>query len=105
VVAAADAAGFEGLAELPAHPDREALEFHLRERGEVERVGERWVAGTQLSRLAEIVRGHFARHVSLDPAQFKELTGQTRRTAIPLLEWLDARGVTKRTGDVRVRGA
>lgn len=105
VIAAADAAGFDGIAELPAHADREALEFLLRERGEVEHVGERWVAGTQLARLSELVRGHFSRHVSLDPAQFKELTGQTRRTAIPLLEWLDARGVTKRTGDVRVRGS
>ena len=30
--------------------------------------------------------------------------GLTRRGAIPLLEWLDARGVTRRVGDVRVAG-
>jgi selenocysteine-specific elongation factor len=38
----------------------------------------------------------------LDVAAFKELTGVTRKYAIPLLEWLDRERVTKRVGDERV---
>jgi selenocysteine-specific elongation factor len=37
----------------------------------------------------------------IDVAQFKELTGVTRKYAIPLLEYLDRERVTKRVGDVR----
>jgi selenocysteine-specific elongation factor len=33
---------------------------------------------------------------------FKELTGITRKYAIPLLEYLDRERVTRRTGDERV---
>jgi selenocysteine-specific elongation factor len=36
------------------------------------------------------------------PAQFKALTGLSRKNAIPLLEFLDEIGLTKRIGDVRV---
>ncbi len=38
----------------------------------------------------------------LDVARFKELTGVTRKYAIPLLEYLDRERVTKRVGDERV---
>ena len=37
----------------------------------------------------------------IDVAAFKELTGVTRKYAIPLLEYLDRERVTKRVGDVR----
>jgi len=35
-------------------------------------------------------------------AKFKDLTGVSRKYAIPLLEWLDRERVTMRVGDVRV---
>ena len=35
-------------------------------------------------------------------AAFKQLTGVTRKYAIPLLEYLDRRRLTRRVGDVRV---
>jgi selenocysteine-specific elongation factor len=38
----------------------------------------------------------------LDVARFKELTGVTRKYAIPLLEYLDREHVTRRVGDERV---
>jgi selenocysteine-specific elongation factor len=38
----------------------------------------------------------------MDVATFKELTGVTRKYAIPLLEMLDRERITKREGDVRV---
>jgi selenocysteine-specific elongation factor len=37
----------------------------------------------------------------IDVAKFKELTGVTRKYAIPLLEYLDRERVTRRVGDVR----
>ncbi|HEY2093255.1 MAG TPA: selenocysteine-specific translation elongation factor [Thermoanaerobaculia bacterium] len=38
---------------------------------------------------------------SIDVAHFKELFGLSRKIAIPLLEWFDREGVTKRVGDSR----
>jgi selenocysteine-specific elongation factor len=38
---------------------------------------------------------------SIDVAKFKELTGVSRKYAIPLLEYLDRERVTKRVGDAR----
>ena len=38
----------------------------------------------------------------IDVAKFKDMTGITRKYAIPLLEWLDRERVTRRVGDARV---
>jgi selenocysteine-specific elongation factor len=35
-------------------------------------------------------------------ADFRNLLGTSRKYAVPLLEWFDARGITIRTGDYRV---
>jgi len=37
----------------------------------------------------------------IDVGQFKEFFGLSRKVAIPLLEWFDREGVTKRIGDAR----
>ncbi|MGA9686697.1 MAG: selenocysteine-specific translation elongation factor [Candidatus Sulfotelmatobacter sp.] len=42
-----------------------------------------------------------ARSATIDVAKFKELTGVSRKYAIPLLEYLDRERVTRRVGDVR----
>jgi selenocysteine-specific elongation factor len=42
------------------------------------------------------------RGVRIGVPDFKELTGVSRKYAIPLLEYLDRNGVTRREGDVRV---
>ena len=42
-----------------------------------------------------------ARSKKIDVAAFKELTGVTRKYAIPLLEYLDRERITKRVGDMR----
>jgi selenocysteine-specific elongation factor len=41
----------------------------------------------------------------LTVSRFRERLGTSRKYAVPLLEWLDARGVTRRDGDVRRPGA
>jgi selenocysteine-specific elongation factor len=43
-----------------------------------------------------------AKSDKLDVARFKEMTGISRKYAIPLLEWLDRERVTRRVGDARV---
>ena len=40
--------------------------------------------------------------VTLDVGDFKSRHALTRKHAIPLLEWLDREGVTRRLGDTRV---
>ena len=42
-----------------------------------------------------------AKSSKIDVAQFKEMTGVSRKYAIPLLEYLDRERVTKRVGDAR----
>jgi selenocysteine-specific elongation factor len=37
----------------------------------------------------------------INPAQFKEMTGASRKFLIPLFEYFDAKNVTLRVGDVR----
>jgi selenocysteine-specific elongation factor len=43
-----------------------------------------------------------AKNPKIDVAAFKDLTGVSRKYAIPLLEYLDRERVTKRIGDERV---
>lgn len=63
-----------------------------------------WVAADAVAGLEGKVRSWLAEHGALTPAEFKDLTGLTRRAAIPLLEWLDKRRITRREGDRRIAG-
>jgi selenocysteine-specific elongation factor len=55
-----------------------------------------------LRELHEILARRRAQNNRLSVADFKELTGLTRKYAIPLLEYLDRERVTRREGDERV---
>ena len=52
----------------------------------------------ELRRLVALQKG---RSPKMDVAKFKELTGVSRKYAIPLLEYLDRERVTRRVGDAR----
>jgi selenocysteine-specific elongation factor len=54
-----------------------------------------------LEQLRRLVAGQKAKSPKMDVATFKELTGVSRKYAIPLLEYLDRERVTKRVGDTR----
>jgi selenocysteine-specific elongation factor len=54
-----------------------------------------------LTELRRLVVAQKAKAARMDVAQFKELTGVSRKYAIPLLEYLDRERVTKRVGDAR----
>ena len=58
----------------------------------------------QLTYLKTIVAKHFMNSSTLTIADFKKLTGLTRKTAIPVLEYLDEHEYTHRDGNIRIAG-
>jgi selenocysteine-specific elongation factor len=56
---------------------------------------------TALEDLRKRVAAHKTKSATIDVATFKELTGVSRKYAIPLLEYLDRERVTRRVGDAR----
>jgi len=54
-----------------------------------------------LEELRRLVAAQKAKSPKMDVATFKELTGVSRKYAIPLLEYLDRERVTRRVGDAR----
>ncbi len=111
VVAYADAAGLQaathddllGQSGLPA-AEAEALIRRLVRDDALTRLGALYVSRAALAALvADLRRRQAAEGLDrLDVGWFKERYGLTRRTAIPLLEWLDRQRVTRRVGDARV---
>jgi selenocysteine-specific elongation factor len=61
-----------------------------------------WFGATPLMDLRRRVLAHLSQHGSIDAQSFKELTGLTRKFAIPLLEYFDREKLTLRIGDKRV---
>ena len=54
-----------------------------------------------LEALRKQIAAHKVKSAKIDVATFKELTGVSRKYAIPLLEYLDRERVTRRVGDAR----
>jgi selenocysteine-specific elongation factor len=57
--------------------------------------------GSQIAQIGALVEAHFDEHERMSAAEFRDLLGTSRKYAVPMLEWLDARGVTIRNGDYR----
>ena len=95
----------EVLATLPidAARSQKLLQILLRESVLV-RLGDGLIFHrTALARLRELlVQRKKTRGARFKVPEFKELTGISRKYAIPLLEYLDRTGVTQRVGDERV---
>lgn len=90
----------EALAGLELPPD--ALAW-LVERGEVHRVNEDWyVAREPFRDLFRRLAAHMDAEGVLSPGAFKEISGLTRRGAIPFLEYLDRTKLTQRHPEGRV---
>jgi selenocysteine-specific elongation factor len=73
----------------------------LRERVLVKISDELVFHGGALDELRQKLKTYKANAPKIDVARFKELTGVSRKYAIPLLEYLDRERVTRRVGDVR----
>jgi selenocysteine-specific elongation factor len=94
----------EVLARLPVERARAEKIFQilLRERTLV-RVSEGLVFHrAALDRLREMLAARKSKTGRIDVPAFKEMTGVTRKYAIPLLEYLDRERVTRRQGDERI---
>jgi selenocysteine-specific elongation factor len=52
--------------------------------------------------MIERVRQHIQKNGNITVAQVRDLFDTSRKYALALLEHLDAKGITKRVGDVRV---
>jgi selenocysteine-specific elongation factor len=108
IAATVNLAGLEGVPlkkVVETHPeaDTATLVHWLEARDRVRDVaGIGFVDTAHLVGLAERVRKWFEERSELTPADFKDLTGLSRKSAIPLLEWLDREKVTRRRGDLRV---
>jgi selenocysteine-specific elongation factor len=70
--------------------------------GELVRVGELLFHREALEKLRALLQQYKAQHgAKLDVGAFKDLTGVSRKYAIPLLEYLDRQRVTRRVGEAR----
>jgi selenocysteine-specific elongation factor len=56
---------------------------------------------SSLEKLRRLLAAQKSKSPKMDVAKFKELTGVSRKYAIPLLEYLDREHVTRRVGDAR----
>ena len=88
--------------EFPGLPVR-ALLSHLAREGAAEPVDtERYAAKGALAEFRAALEATLGELGSATPAELRDRFGLTRKYLIPLLEWADRRGVTRRAGDARV---
>jgi selenocysteine-specific elongation factor len=74
----------------------------LQESGQLVKIKEdMYFAAEAIEQLKAKVVSFYETNNDLSPIAFKELTGLSRKYAIPLLEWLDKERITVRVGDVR----
>ena len=94
----------EALAGLgAAGPRGEAVLAHLVREGALRRLRDGLIFHREaLEDLRARIRDYRRRQDRIDVATFKELTGVSRKHAIPLLEYLDEERVTLRRGNERV---
>ncbi len=88
--------------EFPDAPVR-ALLAHLMREGAAEQMDqERYAGKAALAEFRGALEAALAELGSATPAQLRDRFGLTRKYLIPLLEWADRHGVTRRSGDARV---
>ena len=71
-------------------------------RGVLVKVGDVLYRGTQIERAHERVDAFITANGKMTMAEFRDLLETSRKYAVPLLEWFDARGITVRSGDYRM---
>lgn len=89
-------------AEFRGLPVRALLAHLLRGGGVAQVDQERFAAPEALERFQRALEGVIRDVGPVTPAILRDKLGLTRKYLIPLLEWADRRGVTRREGDTRV---
>jgi selenocysteine-specific elongation factor len=94
----------EVLAALPVDRARaqKLVTLLLRDRVLVKLADDLVFHQTALQELRRILAGYKSTSAKIDVGKFKDLTGVSRKYAIPLLEYLDRERVTRRVGDERI---
>ncbi len=94
----------EVLPKLPVEEKRaqKILQWLLREKVLVKISDELLFHHSAIARLRELLAEQKKKSKQISVPAFKELTGVTRKYAIPLLEYLDREKVTRRVGDERI---
>jgi selenocysteine-specific elongation factor len=94
----------EVLAALPVDKARaqKLVTLLLRDRVLVKLADDLVFHQSALQELRRILAGYKSTSAKIDVGKFKDLTGVSRKYAIPLLEYLDRERVTRRVGDERV---
>lgn len=81
---------------------REHLSLFIRD-GSISRVSsEIFYSSANLQKIEEQLIGHLKQKGEITPAEFRDLTGLSRKFMIPLLEYFDSQKITIRVGDKRV---
>jgi selenocysteine-specific elongation factor len=79
-------------------------EFLVRD-GKLVRIGgDRYYATDSLAHVRDQILHHIRESGRGAPSELRVVTGLTRKYLIPILEWMDARGYTRREGDERKLG-
>jgi selenocysteine-specific elongation factor len=60
--------------------------------------------GENMSKLRRLLKSHFDSQNEMNVADFKNISGLTRKFAIPVLEYSDKQGWTNREGNLRLKG-
>jgi len=63
-----------------------------------------WMDGENMAKLRQAMDDHFNTQSEMNVADFKRISGLTRKFAIPVLEYCDRQGWTERDGNVRLKG-
>lgn len=71
-------------------------------RGALVKVGDFLYRGSQIAQIQARVEQFLLRNGKMTASEFRDVLGTSRKYAVPLLEWLDARGITLRSGDYRM---
>jgi selenocysteine-specific elongation factor len=103
VVATIDASGFSPpmTKELPA--DAELLRA-LSAAGDLVKIDDFYLTRALAAEARSLVRARIEEAGPISVAGIRDLLGTSRRYAVPLCEWLDDSGATRRRGDLRALG-
>ncbi len=71
-------------------------------KGALVKVGDELYRGEQIATVHARVETFLLANARMTMAQFRDVVGTSRKYAVPLLEWFDARGITVRSGDYRM---
>jgi selenocysteine-specific elongation factor len=103
IVSAIEGAGFSPPTEQELRVDP-ALIRNLLASGDLVRVGDFLLTRGRAEQARHVVRTQISTEGPQTVAQIRDALGTTRRYAVPLCEWLDSIGATRRQGDLRALG-